>query len=324
MSSVLDRLDAWQQRHGPTAFVVAVVKKFGDDRGSSLAALLTYYGFLAVFPLLLVFVTALRIVLRDNEALQGDLLNSALADFPIVGTQLRENVQGFSSEGIGLAVGIAVLVWGALGVAQAGQYAMAQVWTIPVRDRPGFLPRLGRSVWVLLVIGVGVVGGTTLTSVVVGRSGVLEVGAVAVGIVVNVGMFLAAFRALTPAEIPTRDLVAGSLVGGGAWTVLQAVGGFLIARQLRQTSELYGFFAIVLGLMAWLMFAAQISVYAAEVNVVRARRLWPRSLHQPPLTPADREAWANIARAEERREEEHVSVEFDADPPVAPSPRPSA
>ncbi len=185
MSSILARLDRWQQRHGPTAFVVAVGKKFGEDRGGSLAALLTYYGFLSIFPLLLVFVTALRIVLRDNVTLQQDLLNSALADFPIVGTQLRKNLHGLSSEGIGLAIGLAVLLWGSMGVAQAGQHAMAEVWNIPVRDRPGFLPRLGRSIVFLLIIGTGVIGGAVLTSLVAGHTLVLEIAVIVLGVIGN-------------------------------------------------------------------------------------------------------------------------------------------
>ncbi len=311
MATILARIDRWQQRHGPTAFAFAVFKKFGDDRGGSLAALLTYYGFLAVFPLLLVFVTALRIVLRNNVKLQHDLLNSALADFPIVGTQLRKNLHGLSSEGIGLAIGLVVLLWGAMGVAQAGQHAMAEVWNIPLRDRPGFLPRLGRSVLVLLIIGTGVVGGAALTSLVAGHSLLLEISAIVLGVVVNGVVYLGAFRALTPSSIPTRDLRLGAAIGGVVWTVLQALGGYLIARQLRHTSELYGFFSIVLGLMAWLMFAAQLSIYAAEINVVRARKLWPRSLQQPPLTGADQKAWREMATAAERREEEHITVEFD-------------
>lgn len=314
MASILRTIDGWQRRHTPTAFAFAVVKKFGEDRGSSLAALLTYYGFLALFPLLLVFVTALRIVLRNNTTLQHDLLNSALADFPIIGSQLRKNLHGLSSEGLGLAIGIAVLLWGSMGVAQAGQHAMAQVWNVPVRDRPGFVPRLVRSVLVLLVMGVGVVGGAALTSLVAGHSLLLEVAVFVVGLLINVAMYVAAFRALTPAVVATRDLLVGAAVGATAWTLLQAVGGYLVARQLRHTSELYGFFAIVLGLMAWLMIAAQISVYAAEINVVRARRLWPRSLQQPPLTPADRTALRDLATAEERRTEQHVTVDFDDEP----------
>lgn len=313
MAAILARIDRWQQRHGPTAFIFAVVKKFGDDRGGSLAALLTYYGFLAIFPLLLVLVTVLRIVLRNNVTLQQDLLNSALADFPIVGTQIRKNLHGLPGEGIGLAVGLVVLLWGSMGVAQAGQHAMAEVWNVPVRSRPGFLPRLGRSILVLLIIGTGVIGGATLTSFVSGHSVLLEIAAFLLGVLINGVVYLAAFRALTPKEVPTRDLRLGAVVGGAAWTVLQAVGGYLIARQLRHSSELYGFFAIVLGLMAWLTLAAQLSLYAAEINVVRARRLWPRSLAQPPLTRADRKAWRDMAAAGERRDEEHITVEFDGE-----------
>lgn len=320
MASILARIDRWQQRHGPTAFLFAVAKKFGEDRGGSLAALLTYYGFLSIFPLLLVFVTALRIVLRDNVTLQHDLLNSALADFPIVGTQLRKNLHGLSSEGIGLVVGLAVLLWGSMGVAQAGQHAMAEVWNVPLRDRPGFLPRLGRSVLFLLVIGTGVIGGAVLTSLVAGHSLLLEIAVIVLGVIVNGVVYLGTFRALTPACIPTRDLRLGAAIGGVAWTALQALGGYLIARQLRHTSELYGFFSIVLGLMAWLTFAAQLSMYAAEINVVRSRRLWPRSVQEPPLTEADKQAWTEMATATARGEDEHIVVEFDEPAVAAPLP----
>ena len=99
---------------------------------------------------------------------------------------------------------------------------------------------------------------------------------------VNVGLFLLAFRVLTPQQIPTRQLLAGALVAGVAWQVLQAVGGFLVGHYLRHTSQVYGVFAIVLGLLFWLYLGARLTLYAAEVNVVAARRLWPRSLLQPP------------------------------------------
>jgi hypothetical protein len=72
----------------------------------------------------------------------------------------------------------------------------------------------------------------------------------------------------------------------------------------------YGFFAIALGLMSWLFLSAQVTLYAAEVNVVRARRLWPRSILQPPLTQADQRALTDLARQEERRPEQAINVEF--------------
>src|SRR5882762_8507669 len=147
----LHRLDAFQQRHTPTAFTFSVIKKTGDDRGSSLAALMAYYGLLAVFPLLLVFVTALGFVLAGDPHLQRRLLDSALTDFPIIGTQLRRNIHALSGNGAGLAVGLVVLLWGSLGVAQSAQHAMAEVWNLPGRTRPGFLPRIGRSLLLLAV-----------------------------------------------------------------------------------------------------------------------------------------------------------------------------
>jgi YihY family inner membrane protein len=313
------RLDQAQQRHRATAFTFGVIKKYGDDRGGSLAALITYYGFVALFPLLLVFVTTLGIVLKDNPALRRDLLNSALAEFPVVGAQLRRNIHGLTGSGVGLALGVLVLLWGSMGVAQAAQYAMAQVWNVPGRVRPGFVPRLGRSVLILGVIGFGVVATTVIAGAATfdNHPVVLKTVTLAGTFAVNVGLYFLAFRVLTPKAITTGLLLPGAVVAALGWTGLQTLGSYLVANQLRHTSELYGFFAIVLGLLAWLFLAAQLTVYAAELNVVRARRLWPRSIVQPPLTPADRRALHDIAVAEERRPEEHVTVEFDptTDPP---------
>ena len=155
---VVDRFDRWQQRHHASAFVVGVVKKYGDDRGGQLAALITYYGFLAMFPLLLVFVTVLGYVAHDDPSLRRDLLDTALADFPIVGQELRRNVGALGGNVIALVVGLLALIWGSLGVAQVAQHAMAQVWSIPGARRPGFGPRLLRSVSVLAVLALAAYG----------------------------------------------------------------------------------------------------------------------------------------------------------------------
>src|SRR4029077_3975828 len=161
---LLNRVDRWQQRHRASAFVVGVVKKYGDDRGSQLAALVTYYGFLAMFPLLLVFVTVLGYVAHDDPGLRRDLLDTALADFPVAGQELRRNVGALGGNGLALAVGLLALIWGSLGVAQVAQHAMAQVWNVPGVRRPGFVPRLARSLLVILVLGFAVAGTAALTS----------------------------------------------------------------------------------------------------------------------------------------------------------------
>jgi YihY family inner membrane protein len=313
----VERADEWQQGHRVPAFIVGVVKKYGDDRGGHLAALITYYGFLSLFPLLLVLVTVLGFLLHDNPSLRHDLLDSALADFPIVGQQLRQNVNALGGNGLGLAIGLLALVWGSLGVAQAAQHAMAQVWAIAVARRPSFFPRLARSLLVLgvLALAIGATSALAAVATLVPSSIVVTVVSTALLVVVNVALYWLAFRVLTPKEVASRHLWPGAIVGGVAWTALQALGGWLVARQLRHTSELYGTFGVVLGLLFFLFLAAQIVVYAAEINVVWARRLYPRSLKPPPLTEADEEVLAGIAETEARRPEETVDVDFEENRP---------
>jgi len=310
---LVDHIDHWQQSHRIPAFVVGVIKKYGDDRGGQLAALITYYGFLALFPLLLVFVTVLGYVAHDDPGLRHDLLDTALADFPVVGQELRRNVGALGGNGLALVIGLLALVWGSLGVAQVAQHAMAQVWNVPGARRPGFGPRLVRSLLVLAVLGLAIVATAALTTVatLVPGGSAVPILSTALVVALNVALYWLAFRVLTPAEIAWRDLLPGAVLGGVAWTALQALGGWLVARQLRHASELYGTFGVVLGLLFFLYLAAQITVYAAEVNVVRARHLVPRALAPPPLTDADEAVLTDVAEAEQRRPEQAVDVTFE-------------
>jgi YihY family inner membrane protein len=309
----LRRLDSTQQRHIAPAFVFAIVKKFGDDDGGTLAALMTYYGFLSIFPLLLVLVTVLGRVLRGNPSLQHQIVTSSLKDFPVIGSQIRANIHALNGSAPSLAVGLLLLTWGGLGVAQAAQHAMAKVWNIPGRDRPAFLPRVGRAVLTLAVLLLAVLATTVIAGAAtsVGTSRVVSMLTIVATTALNVLLYALAFRILTPKPIATRSLWPGAIAGGVLWTALQALSGWLVARQLRHTSELYGFFAIVLGLMAFLFLAARLMVYAAELNVVLARRLWPRSIVQPPLTSADQRVLTDLAKAETRQPGQEVTVEFN-------------
>ncbi|MFJ8159983.1 YihY/virulence factor BrkB family protein [Streptomyces sp. NPDC096136] len=309
----LRALDRAQQRHTGPAVAVGVVKKFGDDRGSLLAALITYYGFIALIPMLLLLSTVLGFVLHGHPGAQRAVVDSALADFPIIGDQLRQNVHSVHGSGLALVIGILGLLYGALGIAQVLQHAMAEVWNVPGVQRPGYWPRLARSLLLFTVLGSGLLLATAAASLVATTlSGdPARVGALILSALLNTGLCLACFRILTPKEIPWRAMLPGSVVAGPLFTVLQAFGAVLVAHQLRHATQVYGFFATVIGLLSWLFLAAQITVYAAETNVVRARRLFPRSLLQPPLTEGDERVLADIARQEERRPEQHVDVDFD-------------
>jgi len=161
--SYVRRADEFQQQNRFLAFTFAVIKKFGDDQGGNLSALIAYYGFLSLFPLLLVLFTVLGFVLHGHAGLQHDLKTSALADFPIIGDQISRNVTSVRGSGIGLAIGIAGTLWGGLGIANAAQNAMNRVWEIPMRARPGFLPRIARSLAAIGTIGLGIVVTTVIS-----------------------------------------------------------------------------------------------------------------------------------------------------------------
>ena len=311
---VVRGLDRTQQHNRVAGFFFGVVKKFGDDRGSQLAALLSYYGFLSLFPLLLIFTTVLGFI--GNEHVSNSIVGTTLQQFPVFGQQIGEDAaHPLSGSGAGLLIGLLFLLYGTLGFAQAAQHAMAQVWNVPGVVRPGFFPRLGRSLAFFTVLGLGI-GMTTVVSVFAtghGHPGAWRMVAFAVTVIVNSALFLVVFRVLTPRSIAATDLWLGAVLGGIGYSVLLAVGTALVQRQLRHSQALYGQFAFVLGLMGWLLLVSQLTVYAAEVNVVRARRLWPRSIVQPPLTAADEQVLRDLARQEERRPEERVGVGFEPD-----------
>jgi uncharacterized BrkB/YihY/UPF0761 family membrane protein len=309
---VLRAVDRWQQRSAVAGPAFAVIRKYGDDRGSSLAALLTYYGFMSLFPLLLVFTTVLGFI--GNDHLQESVLGATLHQFPVVGQQIGKGAaHPLEGNGFALVVGLLGLLYGSLGVTQVAQRAMADVWNVPNVVRPGFFPRLARSLGFLLVLvlGVSLTAGASALTTGSGNPLALRTAAALLGAVVNIAIYSAAFRVLTPRQIDGTDLWPGAVVGGIAYTILLTAGTALVQHQLRHAEALYGQFGFVLGLIGWLYLVAQVTVYAAELNVVRARHLWPRSILQPPLTGADERVLGAIARQEERRPEQTVDVDFD-------------
>lgn len=314
IKKLVRRFDAYQQGRPSAAFVIGVAKKYVEDRGPSLAALLAYYGVLSLFPLLLVLFTALGLLFSHDPSLRNRVIHSALSQFPVVGKQLdgHDAITELRAKGIGLAVGLVGLFWGSLGVTKAGQRAMADVWNVPQVNRPRFARRIGRGVEFLGVLVLDVVLSTALAGLVTfgGHALWLQVLAVVVGLVVNVALFLLGFRILTPNSVATRTLVTGATVAALSWNVLQYLGTWLVGHELRHASQLYGYFGSILGLVSFLFIAAQVSLIAAEINVVKARHLYPRSL-TPPFTPADQAVLTALARQSQRFVAETVNVTFE-------------
>jgi YihY family inner membrane protein len=290
---LLRSVDRVQQRSRWLGFPFAVMGKFRDDHGGALTTVIAYNAFFALFPLLLVVVTELGFVLGRDSGFQQRLLGSAVADLPIIGDQVQDNIHGLRGSGVGLVIGLVAFAWGARGLTQVAQHAMAEIWDIPGRQRPGFWARQVRGLLLLVVfaVGLGAVSVLTWLGSYGGKAVAVALANLVAAAAVNVGLFLLAFRVLTPQQIPSRQLVAGAVVAGVAWQVLQAVGGYLVGHYLRHTSQVYGVFAIVLGLLFWLYLGARLTLYAAEVNVVAARQLWPRASNDdawPSATPEPR------------------------------------
>lgn len=306
------RVDAWQQRHRPAAFTFGVIKKYGDDNAGQLVASLSHAAFVSLFPLLLVLVTVLGLIAASDPSLQHRVVSAVTDQFPLISQDLRGNVKQLQTSSlIGLVVGLLAMMWGTTGFAQTGLFAMAQIWNVPGPQRPGYLARLGRTGLFLVVLLIGVIVTTGLASLNAfgGQRSWVVAGANALALVTNMGMYVLGFRVLTPKSVPTRHLVPGAMLAGAAWTALQA-GGALVVSHFLHTGSVYGIFGIVLSLLAWIYLVVDVTVYAAEVNVVRVRKLWPRSLVQPPLTQADRTALAFQALQNQRRHEEQVTVTF--------------
>ena len=315
-SSSVERFDRFQQRHRVLAFPFAVRQKFAEDQGGFLAAGVTYYAFFSIFPLLLVLVTLLGYALESDPDLQRRVLDSALADFPVIGPQLEDNVHSLRGSATALAVGIGIAVWAGTGVALALENALDHIWGVPIRRRANpLVARLRALVWIALL------GGITLVATVLGSASAFatygpsaRVAALMVSLAASIVVFLAVFRVLTSHRGPWREALPGALVAALAWEVLLALGGYIVDHQLRRASSTYGVFAIVIGLLSWIYLAVGVTLLAAEINVVRARRLWPRSfslISEQPLTTGDADALRQRAGVEERRADEDVSVAFD-------------
>jgi YihY family inner membrane protein len=325
LKRLVAKLDRLQQREPWLAFPLAVWKKFGDDQAGNLAALIAYYGFASLFPLLLVFVTVLNIVLAHDPALREQVLNSAFSHFPVIGTQLKANASKHTLHGSApaLIIGIILTFLGARGVAAAAQNALNTVWGVPMSRRAGFPWSMLKQIAMILAVGIGLLVTTLLSGLAGASASVLggtaaQIGAVVVSLVLNVGVFWLGFRLAVEREIKARQMLPSAVLSAIVWQILQLLGTYLVTHTISQSSSTYGVFAVVLGLLAWLYLQAQLTLYAVEANVVSVLRLWPRSLAPPPLTAEDRRAYAMYAQIQERRPEQEVESHITEEPDGAP------
>ncbi len=305
----LRAFDRVQPDRPALAVPAAVIKKFSDDQASNLAALIAYYAFLSLFPLLLVFVTVLAYVLHGDPSAERAVSQSVLGRFPVIGADLR--TRQLHGHVLAVAIGVVGLLWAGLGVTQAAENAFNKVWAIPYADRPNFLRARLRGLAVVGTIGILFVVSSALAGLVAGGLGgvAAQAAGVVLSLALNMVMFGAAFRLLTASSVPTRCLWVGVVIGGSVWEVVQLLGGYYVDHVVAKATGTYGVFALVIGLLAWLHLGAQTTLYAAEANAVLARRLWPRSLLAV-VRPADERARTALAQIEQRSPDQEITVRF--------------
>ncbi len=305
-SKMVRAIDRAQQSHAWLAMAVATWKKFGDDQAGNLAALVAYYAFASLFPLLLVAYTVLDLVSKASPSV-ASRLESALKDYPVIGDL---GGQTLNRAGLALVVGILLTLYASLGVANAIQNAMNTAWTVPKYQRPGFPKNQLRSLGIIAIIGPGEIITIALSTIASGAGHLGGAGgkaaAIVISLLLNVGLFWLAFRMATSKDVRGRDLRLGAILAAIAWQILQlALSSGLVHLHSRSA---YGTFGTVLAILTWVYLQAQITLYVVELDVVRARRLWPRSVVPPPLTHADLRAYQAYAQQTQLRPEISISV----------------
>jgi YihY family inner membrane protein len=285
LAARLRALDAAQQRRPWLAFPLAVVKNLTDEKGGQLAGLIAYYAFFSLFPLLLVLVSILGLLIHNDHSLRDQILKSSLASFPVIGNQIRTNVQSLSVGGGPLVVGIVLALLAGLGVTRAVQTAQDRLWGVMADARHSWLRTRGRGLALLAVVGGANIATTVLDGLIVAGSpkgALATLGAVIASIALDFGLFVAVFVLMTSYPARVREILPGAIFATVAWELLQHAGGYLVVHELRHLTATYGLFALVLGTLAWLHLGAQAMLYGVALNVVRARRLWPRPMLGPP------------------------------------------
>lgn len=317
----MDRIDAAHRRVPPVAVVFAVVKKYGEDRGGQLAMLLAYRGFFSLFPLLLAFVGVLGVLLSNNDGLREDLVDSTLASVPVIGSQIASGADELHGSFWVVAGSLVASVWAGLGLLDMLQESLNTVWSVPHYDRPPWVLRRLRGVpAALLIAGCTMLSGAGRWLLFDGGVALRSVAGAVLPVLGGGLAFLGLHYLLCARRVPLRGLVWGAVACGLGWWGLQALGGLYVDRIVTRSSDTYGVFVVVLGLLSWTYLLGTLFLYSAELATVLYERRWPRSLTGRDLTDQDQRAVAELAEREVRVRGTEITVDVPRDPEGTPPP----
>lgn len=317
-------VDRAQRRFPPLGYPIAVVYKFIDDMGNYLSALLAFYAFVSLFPLLILATTILGVVLSGNPSLQQELIKSALNEFPIISDQIA-SPNALAGSWASITVSTVVALYGALGSAQAFQFIANSVWHVPRNSRPNPFAARGKSVGLIGLLGTALlatIGLTTVMPRLVQLAGLAKLGVDLGTLAIDVFALMVAYHVATNRPLRWRDIWPGALFASLMWQVLQRFGGIYVEHVVQRNKAMNGDLAVVLGLMLFLFIAGIIIVISMEINAVWTLRLWPRALLTPftdnvELTDADVRAYTGLAKTTRLKGFQQIAIDFDK-PPAPP------
>jgi YihY family inner membrane protein len=314
MNRLLERLDRLQRRHRWLALPLAVFKRFGEHHGGSLATTISYWSFFSIFPLLLAFVTILNLVLADDPERRQQLVDGALGQVPVIGTELARSQAALGGSWTTVVFGVLVAIWTGMAAANTTQTALEEIWDTPPFERPNAAVGRLRSVAFLVLLAVGI----SLSTLTVSSPFLLDLGpfagvaAIAVTFVVDAALLLATFALFISGRTSVRDLLPGALVAATALVILQAVGSIIVRRYIAGASDTYGTFAVVIALLSWFFLVSRVVLLGAELNAVLVHRLTPRTLvGSAPVSDGDIRAVHYDARRVQRDRRIGVAVSVD-------------
>jgi YihY family inner membrane protein len=278
---IIKRVDEFQQTHVWAAFPYGVVKKYGEDNASYHGAAITYYAFLALFPLLFALDAALKLLLRGNAHLQAKMLADVNHYFPLLGTELQSSITSVRKTSLALAAAVVVAIIGARGVADAVRRALDEFWHVPNARRAGF-PKAALKSLSMIIFGGGVLVAAAVLSgyaTSLGHSAAFKALATCISLVLTiVGNFMIVTIGVSSKRIARRALLLSAAIAGVGLQVLQSFGGYLITHELKNLSTPYGAFSVALALLFWLYLQVEVLLYAIEAGVVWNHALWPRNI----------------------------------------------
>jgi membrane protein len=309
---LIEKIDAAQQRHRRASIAVATYKKFSQDQSTNLAAMIAFWAFFSIFPLLLVGVTVLGWALPASD--KASVLSRVAEMFPLLEPS---TIRGLTGSVWALVLGALTALWSGISVGGALQTAFNSVWEVPQYMRPNKLRQTLRSVRLVVTFGVGLVATTLLTSIITSSANGVHlslaghIGGYALAVLADVLLISASFRFLTAREIHTRDVLPGAILTGVVFFVLQELSAFIISRHLKSAQATYGHFATVITILWWFYLQSVVTLLGAQLNVVLKARLYPRSLSGPPRTEPDRRALQAYAEERTYHANEKVSTELE-------------